>query len=85
MPYIFVRHFYASACVVGAFVCQVMWAPAGKVAAMLTGAGVIMLLRFLAAHFRWNLPRVPDMNAPGMNSSNMDAPEKNNADGEARR
>ena len=64
MPYIFVKHFYASACVVGAVVCEVMWAPAGKIAAMLTGTAVIMLLRFFAARFRWNLPRVPDMNVP---------------------
>ena len=61
MPYIFVKHFYASACVVGAVACVLLWNPAGKVAAMLTGTGVIMLLRFLAARFRWNLPRVPTM------------------------
>lgn len=61
MPYIFVKHFYASACVVGAVVCEVMWEPAGKVAAMLTGTAVVMLLRFFAARFRWNLPRVPEV------------------------
>ncbi|MBR4897105.1 MAG: TRIC cation channel family protein [Clostridia bacterium] len=61
MPYIFVKHFYASACVVGAVAGVLLWNPAGKVAAMLTGTGVIMLLRFLAARFRWNLPRVPTM------------------------
>ena len=64
MPYIFVKHFYASACVIGAVVCEVMWAPAGKIAAMLTGTVVVMLLRFFAARFRWNLPRVPDMSDP---------------------
>ena len=60
MPYIFVKHFYASACVVGAVAGILLWEPAGKIAAMLTGTGVIMVLRYLAARFRWNLPRVPE-------------------------
>ena len=58
MPYIFVKHFYASACVVGAVVCVVMWEYTGKIISMLTGAAVTVILRCLAAHFRWNLPRV---------------------------
>ena len=62
MPYIFIKHFYASACVVGAVICVILWDPAGKVAAMLIGTGVTMVLRFFAAHFRWNLPRVPEWN-----------------------
>jgi len=59
MPYIFVKHFYASACIIGSIVCVVLWDRAGRITAMITGAVVIVILRFLAAHFRWNLPHVP--------------------------
>lgn len=58
-PYVFVKHFYASACLCGSIVCVLLWAPAGRIAAMLAGAATTVVLRVLAAHFRWNLPRVP--------------------------
>ena len=61
MPYIFVKHFYASACVCGSIVCVLLWDWTGKIVAMLAGCAVVMILRFLAARFRWNLPRVPQM------------------------
>lgn len=56
-PYIFVKHIYACASLAGALACAGLWRPAGEVAAMLTGAGVVVLIRFLSAHYRWNLPR----------------------------
>lgn len=59
MPYIFVKHFYASASICGSIVCIILWKPAGRIIAMIGGAAVIILLRFLAATFKWNLPRVP--------------------------
>jgi uncharacterized membrane protein YeiH len=59
-PYIFVKHIYASACLVGALVCGLLWQPAGELPAMLAGAGVVFLIRVLSAHFRWNLPRAHD-------------------------
>ena len=58
-PYVFVKHFYASACLCGALVCVVLWTPAGRIISMISGAATIIVLRVLAAHFRWNLPRVP--------------------------
>lgn len=58
-PYIFVKHFYASACVVGSIVCVILWNPCGRIIAMITGTVVIILLRFFAATFKWNLPHVP--------------------------
>ena len=58
-PYVFVKHFYASACLCGALVCSLLWTPAGKIISMISGAVTIVVLRVLAAHFRWNLPRVP--------------------------
>lgn len=59
-PYIFVKHIYACASLAGALVCTVLWRPAGEVAAILAGAGVVVLIRFLSAHYRWNLPRARD-------------------------
>ena len=58
-PYVFVKHFYASACLCGALVCSLLWVPAGRIVSMISGAITIVVLRGLAAHFRWNLPRVP--------------------------
>ena len=59
-PYIFVKHIYACASLAGALVCAALWRPAGEVAAILAGAGVVVLIRFLSAHYRWNLPRAHD-------------------------
>ena len=59
-PYIFVKHIYACASLAGALVCAGLWRPAGEVAAILAGAGVVVLIRFLSAHYRWNLPRARD-------------------------
>lgn len=60
MPYIFVKHFYASACIIGSIVCVNLWNVVGRVSAMIIGAAVVIILRFLAAHYHWNLPHVPN-------------------------
>ena len=57
-PYIFIKHFYATACVIGSIVCIILWGIAGRIIAMLSGMAVIMILRFLAAKYRWNMPKV---------------------------
>ena len=49
-PYIFVRHFYACASIVGALICALCWRALG-------GAAVVVVLRLLAAYYHWNLPR----------------------------
>lgn len=60
-PYIFVKHIYACACIVGSLVCVLLWKPFGMIPAMLSGATVIVALRCLARRFKWNLPRIrPD-------------------------
>ena len=56
-PYIFVRHFYACASIVGALICALCWRARGGNAAMLFGAAVVVVLRLLAAYYHWNLPR----------------------------
>lgn len=59
-PYVFVKHVYACASLVGAVVCALLWRPVGSIPAMLIGTGTVILIRFLSAHFRWNLPRAHD-------------------------
>lgn len=56
-PYIFVKHFYATASVIGAAVCCVLWNLAGESVAMTAGAAVIFVLRLLAARYHWELPK----------------------------
>lgn len=58
-PYIFVKHVYASASIIGAIVCVLVEAWSGELPAMLIGAVVVFVIRILAAHFKWNLPRIP--------------------------
>jgi uncharacterized membrane protein YeiH len=57
-PYIFVKHIYACASIVGAVVCVYLHRYVGSVSAMLVSCMVILLIRYLAAHYHWNLPRI---------------------------
>ena len=57
MPYIFVKHFYACASLLGAVVCIVLWGLLGQTAAVVLGAATVVLLRMLAVKYRWSLPR----------------------------
>ena len=56
-PYIFVRHFYACASIIGALICALCWDRLGANAAMLFGAAAIVVLRLLAAYYHWSLPK----------------------------
>lgn len=55
-PYIFVKHIYACASIAGALACALLWEPLGAMAAMFTGASLVVVIRLLAAHFKWSLP-----------------------------
>lgn len=57
MPYILVKHFYCMAAIIGAVLTIILWKPLGSSPAMFIGAAVIFVLRLLAAHYRWKLPR----------------------------
>ena len=59
-PYIFVKHVYASASLAGALVCGLLWHYAGEMGSMLAGGGLVILIRGLSAHYRWNLPKAHD-------------------------
>ena len=56
-PSIFVKNFYACASIIGAWACVLLWPHIGDNAAMAVGAALIVVLRLLAAHFRWSLPK----------------------------
>ena len=56
MPVIFARHFYACACIIGSMVCAVIY-PYNQLIAMLVGAILIVVIRMLAAKYKWHLPR----------------------------
>jgi len=62
-PYIFVKHVYASASIIGAAVCVLVGRSFGELAAMMAGAAVVFVIRILAAHYKWNLPRIKTMEA----------------------
>lgn len=57
VPYIFVKHIYACASLAGAILCAGMWNHVGSMDAMLVGMGTVVLIRCLAAHYHWNLPK----------------------------
>ncbi|MBQ6877947.1 MAG: trimeric intracellular cation channel family protein [Oscillospiraceae bacterium] len=56
-PYIFVKHFYASASLIGALVSIFLWNNLGQSAGIIGCAFVVTALRLLAAKFRWSLPK----------------------------
>lgn len=57
-PYIFVKHVYACASVAGALSCIFIYRTFGQIPAMIISSMLVVLIRFLAAHYRWNLPHV---------------------------
>ena len=59
-PYIFVKHFYACASLIGALVCVFLWERLGEANAMLAGTATVVALRLMAARFRWSLPKPID-------------------------
>lgn len=60
-PMIFVKHFYASASLIGALLYLAVWSGRDKMLATIVGATSIVVLRCMAAHYHWNLPKVEDM------------------------
>lgn len=61
MPYILVKHIYACASLVGALCCALLRHVLPLYASMLIGMALVLLIRILAAHYRWNLPRADDV------------------------
>lgn len=57
VPMIFVKYVYAAASLAGALTTCLLWNVNSYLASVL-GFAVIVLIRFLAMHYHWNLPRV---------------------------
>lgn len=57
-PYILTKHVYACASIAGALVCVFGRTVMGELGAMLVGALSVVVLRVLAVHYNWNLPKV---------------------------
>ena len=58
LPYIFVKHIYACASILGAIATAYVWEILGQNGAMIIGFVITILIRFLAAHYKWDLPRI---------------------------
>lgn len=56
-PYIFVKHFYACASLFGSLLCALLWNYTSENIAMISGSAAVLVLRILAAKFRWSLPK----------------------------
>lgn len=58
MPYIFVKHFYASAAIAGAVVFKAVSIFTNNDLSLFAGMTVIIILRLCSMKFRWNLPKI---------------------------
>lgn len=56
-PYIFIKHFYACASLLGSMLCAFLWNYTSENIAMISGSAAVLVLRILAAKFRWSLPK----------------------------
>ncbi len=56
-PYIFVKHFYATASIIGAVVCSLLMKFTDGYIAVIAGTVIIIILRLCAARFHWKLPK----------------------------
>lgn len=57
-PYIFVKHIYACAAIIGAVICKAATDMFGMNIGMVLGFSCVMLIRFVAVKRRWNLPKI---------------------------
>ncbi len=55
-PYIFTKHIYACASIIGAFVYVWVYRASGEIFAMVSATIVVVIIRYLARHYKWNLP-----------------------------
>ena len=58
IPYIFQKHIYATACIIGAVVCVIVYRDCALSLnlSMIIGGAAVLVIRALAAQLRWNLP-----------------------------
>lgn len=57
-PFVFVKHVYACAALTGAFLYVFLHTHIPETGAILASSASVVAVRLLAAHYRWNLPRI---------------------------
>lgn len=57
-PFVFVKHVYACASLIGAVIYILLHNRLNEVAALLLSSSSVIIIRLLAAHYHWNLPRI---------------------------
>ncbi len=57
-PYILTKHIYACASIVGAFVYIWVFNVSGEIFAIVCSTVVVVVIRYLARHYKWNLPHI---------------------------
>lgn len=57
VPAIFVKHVYAMASIVGAITICLLW-NVSTILAVTVGIFLVVLIRFFAMHYKWNLPHI---------------------------
>ena len=61
-PMIFVKHFYACASIIGVIAYAVCYITIGEPWSSIISILVTIILRVLAAHYRWELPKATNIN-----------------------
>jgi len=56
-PYVFVKHFYGTASIIGSVCCVLCWRQLGENNAIMFCTVLVIALRLLAARYRWSLPK----------------------------
>ncbi|MCD8121816.1 MAG: TRIC cation channel family protein [Clostridiales bacterium] len=59
-PYILVRHIYACASIAGALCYVLLYRNISEMTALVISPVVVIMIRVLARHYRWNLPRMKE-------------------------
>lgn len=60
-PYILTKDIYAFASIVGAICCVVSYRIFGELFSSISTVIIVTLIRFLATHYNWNLPRIKNI------------------------
>lgn len=58
MPFVLVKHIYAVACLAGSLLFVLLYPYLPELHCMLIGALVVIIIRVLASHYKWNLPSI---------------------------
>ena len=58
IPYIFQKHVYALASALGAITYVLLLRVTREAVATISGSVIVIVIRLLASHYRWNLPRI---------------------------